>query len=96
MTFRILNGLCDGDCGLELTRAHCITTRGHAEKLYKQHSRTNRGKYSFSHRVVDPWNALPASVIEAKSINSFKSRLDIHMENLGLTYNSMILIDKMR
>ena len=32
--------------------------------------------FFFSQRVVKPWNRLPASVVEASSINSFKKRVD--------------------
>jgi len=30
----------------------------------------------FSQRVVDYWNNLPQDIIDADSVNSFKSRLD--------------------
>jgi hypothetical protein len=50
------------------------TTRGHKYKIYKKHCRTNRRKYSFSQRVVAHWNALPESVIDVTSVNSFKNR----------------------
>ena len=30
----------------------------------------------FSQRVVNLWNRLPATVVEASSVNSFKKRLD--------------------
>ena len=55
--------------------------------MYRQQSRTNRRKHSFSQKVVEPWNALPSTVIEAKTVNSFKTRLDIHMEDRDLVYN---------
>jgi len=43
-------------------------TRGHSCKVYKTRCR-------FSERVVDRWNGLPEDVVEASSVNSFKSRL---------------------
>ena len=51
-------------------------TRGHKYKIKKQRPRTNLKKFSFSHRVVDTWNALPANVVEAQDLNSFKSLLN--------------------
>ena len=51
-------------------------TRGHKYKIKKQRPRTNFKKFSFSHRVVDTWNALPANVVEAQDLNSFKSLLN--------------------
>ena len=53
------------------------TTRGHNYKLKKKrYSTTLRLKF-FSMRVVNAWNSLP-HVVNAASINAFKSRLDIY------------------
>ena len=52
------------------------TTRGHLLKLHKSRSRLDLRKYFFSQRVVDMWNKLPEEVVESKSINEFKNRLD--------------------
>jgi len=38
-------------------------------------------KYSFCYRVVNVWNSLPDYVVEADSVNSFKSRLDKYSAN---------------
>jgi ribonucleases P/MRP protein subunit RPP40 len=50
--------------------------RGNNFKLFKHSCRLDQRKYFFSHRIVDIWNKLPNNVIEANSINEFKSRLD--------------------
>jgi len=50
--------------------------RGHDLKLFKQYSRLNIRKHFFSQRVIDAWNALPSSVVDATSVNSFKRNLD--------------------
>ena len=53
-------------------------TRGHHYKLEKIRSnKTIRQKF-FTQRVVNAWNNLPADIVEAPSINSFKNRLDEH------------------
>ncbi len=53
-------------------------TRGHHYKLEKNRSnKTIRQKF-FTQRVVNAWNNLPADIVEAPSINSFKNRLDEH------------------
>jgi hypothetical protein len=39
-------------------------------------ARNNTRKNTFSHRVVDAWNALNLEVVEALSLNSFKTRLN--------------------
>jgi ribonucleases P/MRP protein subunit RPP40 len=51
-------------------------SRGHSKKLFQQRSRLNVRKYSFSQRVVGPWNKLPQQVIDAPSVNAFKNRYD--------------------
>jgi len=33
----------------------------------------------FPNRVVNPWNSLPDEIVEAKSVNSFKNKLDKFM-----------------
>ena len=57
-------------------------TRGHAFKLIKNNSRLKIRQHFFVNRIVNDWNALPASVAEAPSINAFKARLDKHYEHL--------------
>ena len=54
------------------------STRGHPFKLFKRRARLNVRAKSFSLRVIDNWNMLPASVVTAPSIESFKSRLNRH------------------
>ena len=51
-------------------------TRGHSLKLSKSRSRLDFRKNFFSQRVVNSWNKLPQSVIDAYSVNTFKNRLD--------------------
>lgn len=51
-------------------------TRGHQYKLRKERCRLQVRQNFFSNRVVDMWNNLPASVVEAESVNAFKSKLD--------------------
>ena len=54
------------------------TTRGHEKKLFKHMSRLNVRKEAFSQRTVNDWNSLPQTVIEAETLDQFKSRLDRH------------------
>jgi len=51
-------------------------TRGHNCRIVKQRSNLDIRKYFFSQRVVNTWNSLPQTVIDADSVNSFKNRLD--------------------
>ena len=45
-------------------------------KFVKNRSRLNVRVHFFSQRVVNDWNKLPANVVNADSVNSFKNRLD--------------------
>jgi len=42
----------------------------------------------FNNRIVNDWNALPSDVVEAKSVNSFKARIDKLYEK-NKTYKSL-------
>ena len=53
------------------------TTRGHNYKLKKKICSTTRRHQFFSMRVVNAWNSLPVHVVNAVSVNTFKSRLDM-------------------
>ena len=55
------------------------TTRGHSKKLNKPRVNTSLRLHSFSFRTIKRWNNLPDTVIQAPSLNSFKSRLDRHL-----------------
>ena len=50
--------------------------RGHKFKLYVERSRLEIRRIFFSQRVVHNWNRLPASVVEANTVNGFKTKLD--------------------
>jgi len=54
------------------------TTKGNEYKLQKNASRYNLRKFSFCSQVVNNWNSLPDSVVDADMINTFKSCLDKH------------------
>ena len=36
----------------------------------------------FTNRIVNTWSSLPDSVVFAKSLNSFKANLDVHLNSL--------------
>ena len=51
-------------------------TRGHHKKIAKGKNIKLVRSNAFSQRVINDWNSLPESVINAESLNSFKGRLD--------------------
>jgi len=87
-TFKIVHGYFDPIVAkglIHLSDNHI--TRGNQFKLLKRRSRLDICKYSFSHRIVDIWNNLPDSVVNATSINCFKNRLDRFWSNQPLLYD---------
>ena len=56
-------------------------TRTNGCKIFKQHCQTKVRRSTFSQRVTDPWNSLPAEVISAPSLNRFKSALAKHWQH---------------
>ena len=54
-------------------------TRGHSYKLSLPRCYSDTLRRFLSVRVVEIWNGLPASIIEARTLITFKARLDAHM-----------------
>ncbi|VDM06328.1 unnamed protein product [Schistocephalus solidus] len=79
-TFRIVKGL---DCCLEFSDffefAATTHLRGHPLKLRVQQARLGVRKFSFSVRVVKPWNAVPEDVVMSPSLESVERSLDSFM-----------------
>ena len=54
-------------------------TRGHSKKLLVQPVQNNIRKHSLALRSVRVWNELPEEVVNAESMNIFKARLDLFL-----------------
>ena len=80
--YKILNGFENIDWKLLFTRAKYDGTRGHSMKLEKKAFRLDNRKYFFTQRVIDYWNALPQTAIDAKNVNEFKGKLEVHLQNI--------------
>ena len=50
----------------------------HNLKLLKERSRLLLGKQTFTQRVADSWNNLPANVVNTPSINALKRQFNTH------------------
>ena len=70
--------------------------RGHKLKLFKNGSRLKLRQKFFSNRVVDTWNNLPESVVDAPSIHSFERRLDRVWRKQDILYNFKSALKKCR
>ena len=53
-----------------------VGTRGHNFKISIPVCRSELGRRTFGARVVRVWNSLPSQVVEAATVEAFKSRLD--------------------
>ena len=84
-TYKIINNVDKVDC-TNIFQIRKTNTRGHKHNIFKKHCRTNRRKYSFSQRVVDHWNSLPDKVVEASSVDSFKSSINKHWRDYPLKF----------
>ena len=78
--YKIIRGIDDVSIEDFFTPSPVTQTRGHKYKLTKPRARTKLRGNSFTHRIVDVWNALPEEVVKADSLNSFKNLLDKHWE----------------
>ena len=73
--FKILHGYSDsGEHMFERNSNSAL--RGHEWKLGKRRARLDIRNHFFAFRVVNDWNKLPSEVVQAKSVTSFKRRLD--------------------
>ena len=85
-TFKYLNGFYQTQRPT-FERATTEQLRGHPMKLSKQRCRLKLRANYFSNRIVNTWNGLPASVVTAPSVDSFKRRLDDHWKDLPSLFN---------
>ena len=71
--YNILNS--DTDNAL-LQFSECKRTRGNEKKLFKKGCSTNIRKFSFSQRIIQPWNNLPHHIVSVTDTNKFIKLLD--------------------
>ena len=84
--FKILKELDKVDPSDFFTLAQSThATRGHQMKVYKPALKKNLNcrKYFFTMRVINHWNELPTDVVNAKTVNAFKNRLDKYRNKVG-------------
>ena len=85
-TFKILKNIdsLNYDHFFELSSQ--LLTRNNGLKLKGQRFNTDLRKNYFNIRVIDFWNKLPASVVQANTIATFKDRLDKHFKENGFKF----------
>ena len=90
--YKITSGLYDPEVSgilptYESRVEQALQTRGHNKKLFRQHCKSNLRKRFFTQRIIDTWNGLPSSVVNAPSLLTFERRLDKHWENQDVMYD---------
>lgn len=87
-TYKIITHKYDPDCtrGIFKMRDDSIT-RGNSLKIFKEGSRLNIRKNTFSNRVVNNWNDLPEWVVSSGSVIKFESNLDKAWKGQGQKFN---------
>ena len=83
--------MCDTNV-TDFIRMSTQDTRGHQYKIFKSLSKLNVRKYSFVHRCVNHWNNLPKTVVDAPSVCSFESRLDINSGQMNQQNTTISLL----
>jgi len=73
MCYKIVYSIVDVKFDDFFKRSSVVATRGHAFKLFKEHSTNNirLGLAFFSQRIIYIWNALP-EIVDFSSLWSFK------------------------
>ena len=83
-TYKMVRGLDRVDSESLFPRMEMASTRGHSFKLRGNRYRTEVRGMFFTQRVVRPWNALPASVVNSPTLWAFKRLLDKYMDDNGI------------
>ncbi len=83
LVYKILHGFLEGVQWQDFFQmADTSRLRVHPLKLRKDRSRLDLRKFTFSQRVVNMWNDLPAEVVTASSAKMFKNKLEAHLKSL--------------
>lgn len=82
--FKYLNKLSNVDHSKLFTLQTNLRTRNNGKTIQAKRCNTDIGRSYFSNRVVRHWNSLPAEVVSAETINSFKKRIDRHFAASGV------------
>ena len=83
-TYKILTGLDQVDAGRMFPIVGDSRTRGHCLRIQGRPFRREVRRHFFTQRVVSLWNSLPQEVVDAKTLNVFKRRLDIVLGANGI------------
>jgi hypothetical protein len=80
MFYKIKSGLVDISLGNHLIHQNIKGTRGHNQKFRQIRYKTRRYGETFFPSTIPTWNSLPASAVNAVTLDSFKGAVNKHME----------------
>ena len=63
-----------------------VTRKSNSLNLTKQRTNKNAYKNFFTNRINNVWNNLPNDIVNAKSLNIFKNRIDFHFRDIKYKY----------
>ena len=81
--FKIMKGIYKVETE-KLFEMNKDSTRGHSLKVRKKHCRLNLRKNFFTQRIVNDWNHLPQTAVDAKNVLGFKKIIDPMFKEGGL------------
>jgi len=74
--FKITHNIYDEAVSPDLSFYVRASTRGNNYKLVNHPFYYDLRKHFFSARIVNTWNSLPNSIVDANTVNAFKARRD--------------------
>jgi hypothetical protein len=79
INFKIITGIYDNEVteGIFYLDPNTRTSK----KIKKKFCKINLRKFSFINKIVDLWNTLPQSLIDAKDVRQFEIKLDKYWEH---------------
>jgi len=84
---KITHNIYDEAVSPDLSFYARASTRGNNYKLVNYSFYYNLRKHFFSVRIVNVWNSLPNSVVNASTVNAFKARLDKFWSHQAVKYD---------
>ncbi len=78
LVYKILHGFLEGVQWQDFSDTSRL--RIHPLKLRKDRSGLDLRKFTFSQRLVNIWNDLPAEVVNSSSVKAFKNKLVAHLK----------------
>ena len=78
--FKWVKGFNKGEINKVLIVKEKVRTRTNGFKLNKFRYRKNIGTNWFTNRVVEEWNKFSKHILSVGTVNTFKKRLDISMD----------------